>query len=423
MLDLDFVRSRFPALDSGWAYLDNGGGSQIVQPVLDRLHEFLVGSFVQVGATYVPSTLATERLERAHRAVATLVNAREPDEVVMGPSTTALFGTLARSLAETIEPGDEIVVTRGDHEANIAPWLTLERAGAIVRWWEIDPAGELSLEALDAVLGPKTRLVSVTHASNILGTINPIRAIPDRVHAAGAWLCVDGVGFAPHRAVDVQELDVDFYAFSFYKTFGPHHAVLFGRKEHLLRLPGQSFGFIEEDDVPYKFQPGNVNYELSYAVLGITDYLQEVADGLGRTAETVGPDSGRRGDDAHAGREVRTAVESAFGAIADHEERLCDRLLGFLRARPRVRILGSPEADREIRVPIVSFVTPDVASRTIVEAVDDHRVGIRFGDFYSRRLVDALDLPDEDGVVRVSMVHYNTLTEMDRLIEALDAAL
>ncbi|NNL30922.1 MAG: aminotransferase class V-fold PLP-dependent enzyme, partial [Gemmatimonadetes bacterium] len=273
-LDIDFVRSSFPALQSGWAYLDNGGGSQIAQPVLDRLRDFLVSSNVQLGASYEPSRVAAARLAEAHEAVATLVNAESPDEVVMGPSTTALLRTLATSLGRTLASGDEIVVTRGDHEANIGPWLELERLGAVVRWWEVDPrTGELPLEALDAVLSPRTRLVAMTHASNILGSINPVRDVADRVHAVGGWLCVDGVGFAPHRAVDVRALDADFYAFSFYKTFGPHHAVLYGKRRHLLELPGHGFYFIPEDDVPYKFQPGNVNYELSYSLVGLLDYL------------------------------------------------------------------------------------------------------------------------------------------------------
>ena len=417
-LDVAWVRSRFPALDGAWAFLDNGGGSQIVQPVLDRMHEFLTTSNVQLGASYAPSRLASERLDGAQRAVATLVNARHPDEVVMGPSTTALLRTLAASVGRALEPGDEIVVTEGDHEANVGPWLELEREGARIRWWRVDPdTGELPLDALDGLLGPRTRLVAMTHASNILGGINPVREVADRVHDHGAWLCVDGVGFAPHRAVDVQALGVDFYAFSFYKTFGPHHAVLWGRREHLLELPGHAFHFIDEDDVPYKFQPGNVNYELSYSIVGLLEYLEEVAVRCGMEASDE--PMGLGGPTESGGRPRRRAVETAFAAIAAHEERLAARLLDFLASREDVRVVGAAGADRDRRVPIVSFVTPRRESRTIVEAVDRHRVGIRYGHFYSARLVEALDLPDPDGVVRVSMAHYNTVGEIDRLVEAL----
>jgi cysteine desulfurase family protein (TIGR01976 family) len=407
-LDLDVVRGRFPALSDDVVFFDNGGGSQIAQPVLDRMTSFLVESNVQLGASYDRSRLASDRLAEAHRGVATLVNARDPDEVVMGPSTTALLRTLAGSLARTIEPGDEIVVTNGDHEANIGPWLELERVGARVRVWHVDPeTGELDPDDLAALLGPHTRLVAVTHTSNILGSINPIREIADRVHDHGAWLCVDGVGFAPHRAVDVQALDADFYVFSFYKTFGPHHAVLWGRKELLQALPGHGFVFVSEDDVPYKFQPGNVNYELSYGVLGIMDYLAEIAGGRG-VADVV---------------HDRESVEAAFDLIADHEAGLTDRLLDFLRGRPGVRIVGRDTSDPAERVSIVSFVVGGVPSRSIVEAVDPHGIGIRFGHFYSARLIEALGLEEADGVVRVSMVHYNTAAEVDRLIGVLDTLL
>lgn len=407
MLDLGYVRGRFPALTDGPVYFDNGGGSQILQPVLDRMRAFLVGSNVQLGASYGASRLASDRVREAHEGVRVLLNAWSADEVVMGPSTTVLLRTLAGSVGRVLRPGDEVVVTDGDHEANIAPWVELERIGARVRFWHVDPAtGELEVDDLRPLLGPRTRLVAVTHASNILGSINPIREIADLTHEHGAWLCVDGVGFAPHRAVDVRALGVDFYAFSFYKVFGPHHAVLWGRHEHLLALPGHGFFFVDESDVPYKFTPGNVNYEASYGVLGILDYLGEVA-----ADATDGRSSGRQ------------AVEWSFGAIARHEEVLAGRLLDFLGSRPRVAVVGSTDPARERRVPIISFVVDGSSSADIVRAVDPHGIGIRYGHFYSRRLVEALGLPIDDGVVRVSMAHYNTLSEVDRLLTVLDPIL
>ena len=413
-LDLDVVRGRFPALSDDVVFFDNGGGSQILQPVLDRINSFLIESNVQLGASYPMSQKAGARLVEAHEGVATLMNASHADEVVMGPSTTALLRTLAESLARVIVPGDEVIVTSGDHEANIGPWLALERAGARVRFWNVDPiSGELDLDDLRPMLGSQTRLVAVTHTSNILGSINPIRAIADLVHEHGAWLCVDGVGFAPHRAVDVRALDVDFYAFSFYKTFGPHHAVLYGRADILRSIPGLGFFFIDESDVPYKFQPGNVNYELSYGVLGILDYLDEVAAGLGHVS--LGDLSG--------GTRDRAAVDVAFGAFAEHEAVLGGRLLDFLASKSGVRVVGSTSNAAAVRVPIISFVVDGARSSKIVEAVDPHGIGIRFGHFYSVRLIEALGHSDRDGVVRVSMVHYNTVEEVDRLVRALDPLL
>ncbi len=402
-LDMDMVRSRFPALDTEWAFFDNGGGSQIVQPVLDRMIEYLVGSNVQHGASYDVSRLASDRVSAAQVAMATLINARHPSEIVMGGSTTLLLQTLATAFAGKLDAGDEVIVSSGDHESNIAPWLELERIGVTVKFWDVDvETFQLQLEDLHALMGPRTKLVAVAHTSNILGTVNPIRDIADAVHAHGALLCVDGVAYAPHRAIDVEAMDVDFYAFSFYKTYGPHQALLYGKLDLLVDLPSRSFSFVAEDDVPYKFQPGGVNYELSYGMLGLMDYLDELA-----------------GTHNHS----RSAVESSFAMIAEHEEALSARLLGFLRDRAGVQIMGLETADRAARVPIVSFVVEGMPSSEIATRMDTHRVAIRFGHFYSPRLIERLGLTAEEGVVRVSMVHYNTLEEVDRLVSELDRIL
>lgn len=398
-LDIELVRSRFPALAADWVFLDNGGGSQIAQPVLDRINEYLVTSNVQHGASYDVSRLASDRVYAAQEAMATLLNARHASEIVTGGSTTALLQTFATSFGRTLEPGDEVVVSSGDHEANVSPWLELERVGVKVKFWDVDPRSlELRLEDLESLMGPRTKLVAVAHVSNIMGTINTIREIAAAVHARGALLCVDGVAFAPHRAIDVQALDADFYAFSCYKTYGPHQALLYGKRDLLLELPSRSFFFIGEDDVPYKFQPGGVNYELSYGMLGLMDYLDELC-----------------GADGHE----RGTVEAAFAMIAEHEEALSARLLGFLRDRPGVRIIGREDADRSVRVPVISFIVDGMSSSEVVDRVDPHRIGIRFGHFYSARLIEQLGLASGDGVVRVSMVHYNTLDEVERLMSVL----
>jgi selenocysteine lyase/cysteine desulfurase len=274
-----------------------------------------------------------------------------------------------------------------------------------VKLWHVNAESfQLRLGDLESLMGPRTKLVAVTPTSNILGTINPIREIADAVHAHGALLCVDGVAYAPHRAIDVQAMDVDFYAFSFYKTYRPHHALLYGRRDLLVDLPNRSFDFIAEDDVPYKFQPGNVNYELSYGMLGLMDYFDELAGA---------------GPNAHQ----RDAVESSFTMIAEHEQGLSARLLDFLCDRPGVRIIGEQTADDAVRVPIISFVVEHMPSSEVVARMDEHRVAIRFGHFYSARLIEHLGLTSNEGVVRVSMVHYNTLEEVEQLTAALDEVL
>jgi cysteine desulfurase family protein (TIGR01976 family) len=401
-LDLDRVRASFPALESGWAFFDNAGGSQVLRTVAERVSDYLLTTSVQLGASYAVSQAASARYAQARATVARLLNAARPEEIVFGPSTTQLMRNLAAAMASQLRPGDEIVLTDFDHESNIGPWLGLAERGVVFRTWHADPmTGEIDLADLAALLRPRTKLVCVTHASNILGTINPIADIAALVHAHGARLCVDAVAYAPHRAVDVQACGADYYVFSFYKVYGPHFAVMWGRHEHLLELDGLYHWFYGKDKVPGKLEPGNANYELAWGCTGIVDYL----DGLG----------GGTGD--------RHAIDRAFDAIAVHEEALSERLLSWLRERNDVRIVGRRESDAALRVPTIAFKVDGRDSQDIVRQVDEDRIGIRHGDFHSRRLVERLGLMDEGGVVRVSMVHYNTLAEVDRLVGSLDRAI
>lgn len=407
-LDMSFVESQFPALKGReFIYLDNAGGSLVLQGVADRVSDYLLTSSVQHGATYAKSQLAMERLAAAQRSVMTLINAARPDEVVMGPSTTALLRILGIAIGETLAPGDEIVVSVAEHESNFGPWENLTRKGVKLVRWPVEPGTyRLDPQRLASLMTERTRLVCCTHASNLLGTIYPIREFADIAHAHGAKICVDAVAYAPHRAVDVRALDVDYYAFSFYKVYGPHHAVLYGRYGDLASLPGQNHFFIEPSRTAYKFQPGNVNYELAYGCIGISEYLVELA---------------RRGGAPASGE--RAAIRAAFDLIGEQEERVCAKFLDFLNALPSVRIIGETTADAAIRVPTVSFVTAKGRHSDIVSAVDRFNIGIRHGDFYARRLSEHLKLDPVQGVIRVSMAHYNTLDEIDALVTALEPLL
>jgi len=404
-LDLNFVRAQFPALAGDWVFLDNAGGSQALGRVIDRIGDYLRTTNVQLGASYAISERAGARMQDAQRRMAELVNAERPEEAVMGPTSTLLVQLLARAMAHQFAPGDEVVVSRADHESNIGAWVGLASIGVVPRFWELNPGSHLlQLDDLERVMSPRTRLVAFTHASNIFGTINPVAAITRFVHDRGAKVCVDGVAYAPHRAVDVRAWDVDYYVLSLYKVYGPHHALLYGKYAHLLELANLYHYFIAKDRIPYKLQPGNPNYELSYGAIGIADYLAELGARMGA------PDAAA----------PRAQIERAFGAIADHEEALADRLLGYLATRPGVRVIGDPVADQAVRVPTISFVVDGVDSETIVRHIDAQQIGIRFGDFHSRRLAEHLELQRHNGAVRVSMVHYNTLEEIDRLIQGLD---
>jgi len=408
MLDLARIRAEFPALNNDCIYLDNAGGSQVLARVADRIRDYLLTTSVQLGASYARSVEASEKVLAARRSVATLINAAHDEEVVMGGSTTGLMFLATRAILPSIRPGDEIIVTNSDHEANIGGWMRLAEAGAVVKIWQVDRDSlQLDVADLDHLLTARTKWVAMTHASNVLGTINPVRQIADRVHQAGARLCVDGVAYAPHRLVDVQASGADLYVFSFYKVFGPHYAVLWGRRELLLSLPGLNHHFIGDDVLPYKLQPGNVNFELSYGCIGIGEYLADTGRSLG--APTAAGD--------------RTAMQLAFDHFARHEDNLAEQLLGYLRGKRGVRIIGLRRVTNGDRVPTISFVVADRTPEAIVRYLDRYNVGIRFGDFYAKRLIESLGLHNTGGVVRISMAHYNTSDEIAALIQRLDEIL
>ena len=405
-LDLAAIRGEFPALAQDFVFLDNAGGSQVLARVADRVRDYLLTSSVQLGASYAHSQAAGAKVLQARQSVARLINAAHDEEVVMGGATTALMFQLIQAILPQVRPGDEVILTNTDHEANIGAWLRLQAAGATVRFWNVNPQTlELDLADLEQLLSPRTTWVAMTHASNVLGTVNPVAEAAQRVHRVGARLCVDAVAYAPHRLVDVQASGADVYVFSFYKVFGPHYAVLWGRRELLLQLASLNHYFIAPETLPYKLQPGNVNYELSYGCIGISDYL-----------EAVGTALGAQGD-------VRSRMQHAFDAFERHEDALAQQLLAYLRGKAGVRIIGRTHTGDGLRVPTVSFVVRGAMSESIVLHTDRFGIGIRFGDFYAKRLIEALGLQARGGVVRVSIAHYNTPAEMDHLIKHLDAAI
>jgi len=404
-LNFDYIRSQFPGLDTDWILFDNAGGSQTAWPVVQRMNEYYQTSNVQLGGSYEASQLAGQRVAGAVEAMATYVNADDPAEIVLGQSTSMNLRVLSLCLAENFQPGDEVIHTNLDHEANVGPWADLEKRGIKVKTWRVNPdSWTLEIDDLRELLTDRTRLVAVTHVSNVVATINPIKEIARVVHDAGAIICVDGVAYAPHARVDVRGLDVDFYAFSFYKTYGPHYAILYGRREHLDNMPGINHYFLQSE-VPYKFQPGNVNYELTYSLMGIWDYWEGFA--LAHQRDDL--------EDDRPGQ-----ISFAFDAIAGHEKALAAPLIDLLQSKPKVRIIGLPTAARSVRMPTIAFVVDGKRSDDITLAVDRHKIAIRYGDFYAARLIDDLGLRAHNGVVRASFVHYNTLDEVHRLVAVLD---
>jgi cysteine desulfurase family protein (TIGR01976 family) len=422
MLDLDDVRARFPALsvvddashggagDGGvrpsWALFDNAGGSVPVAGVIDRAAAYMRRYGVQLGASYPRSEGAMAAVAAGKAAAASLFGA-SVDEVVVSGSTTANLGLLAQACRGFLRPGDRVVVTDLDHESNIGAWCRLAHDGIeVVEWGFHRESGLLRLQDLEPLLGPKTRLVAFTQCANVVGAIHDVAAWAPQIRATGAKVVVDGVAYAPHRFVDFHALGVDAWACSLYKVYGPHLGFMATKPELLAELRSQNHFFIPREEGPYHLMPGNVNHELTAALPGVIEYFEHLAAHHGIT-----------------GASFRDQLRGVFDRIAAHETALCEPLLAYLRERDDVTILGHTSSDAALRVPTVAFTIRGRHAKSIVDAVERHRVAIRWGHFYAHRAMTALDLHDHGGVVRVSMAHYNTNAEVQRLLEALDDAL
>ncbi|KAF8656071.1 hypothetical protein AX16_002771 [Volvariella volvacea WC 439] len=423
-LDIDKARSSFPALDSGYIFADNAGGSQAAKVVVDRISDYLLNTNVQLGADYSVSVKSTKRvLEEGPREATKLFNARSPDEIVFGASSTLNLENLARGLEKDVKEGDEFIVT-GEHEANVGAWKKLAvRRGCTIKNWRATPAQTarpnpyaISLKVEDVLpsITSRTRIVAFTACSNILGSIIPVKefvkAIRQTAKERGAEkleISVDCVAYAPHRLIDVQDWDVDFAVFSYYKVYGPHTSALYVRSSSLeSSVTSIVHHFLKVGSTSYKLQPGGPGYELVYGTTGVIPYLLSLTPS--------------------------NSLKATFEAIAQHEQTLLKPLIGYLvsdEAYERgVRIVGE-EGIGLSRVPTVSFVVVGqraVSSRKIVEFFDQKGgVGIRWGHFYAYTIVDELrpKIDTDEGVVRISLVHYNTVEEVERIISILKEAL
>ena len=408
MATLDAMRAQFPALESGFVYLENAGGSQLPRSVIDAMGAYMAERYVQLGAGYPASIEATRTVDDAHTFANQFVNGEGRGFCVIGPSTTQLCAMLADCYRLKLRPGDEVVICETAHEANAGPWTRLERDGIVVKTWRLDPAAcfegnrpSCPIVNLREVLTERTRIVAFPHVSNLLGEIVDVAEVTRVAHDVGARVVVDGVAFAPHRAIDVAAWDVDFYVYSAYKVFGPHMAVMFGKEEAWAELEGPNHFFLPRG--AYKFELGGANHEGCAGLLGLQEYLAFVA---GAT---------------EANSISRLQIEQAWARMAALERPLQERLVGYLLEKASVRIVGP--ADGPERVPTVSFVHCSLRPSEIVAAVDRSGIGIRYGHMYAYRLCQALGIDLDEGVVRVSAVHYNSLDEVDRLIDVFQTVL
>lgn len=402
-LDVAFCRDQFPPQCWDWAFFENAGGSFVPKSVINRLTAYMTECQVQPGAPFPASTLAAERMADGHKKMAAMIGA-DIDEVVIGPSTSANIDVLSRALRPLWSDDDEVIVTNLNHEANAGPWHRLAAQGIRVTEWPVNPdTAELDVELLGRLLNDKTRLVAFPHVSNITGNINNVAEITRQAHAAGAQVCVDGVAYAPHRFVDVKAWDVDYYAFSLYKTFGPHIGLMYGKKEHLLAARSQHHYFIPESDTSYKMNPAGPQHEIIASLVGVADYIDAVAN------EHLDP----------APENATERTRAVFDLFAAHETKLSEIFLNWVNAKNNVRLIGRATASD--RAPTFSIVVDGMRSEDIARKVESDNIAIRHGDFYAKRLVEAVGVADaDDGVVRCSMAHYNTVPEVERLVAALD---
>lgn len=408
---IDAVRAQFPGLERRVGgqpaiFFDGPAGSQVPRRVAEAVCDYLLHRNANHGGPFATARESDAVIAEAHRAVADFLGARRPEEIVFGANMTTLTFALSRALARTWRAGDEVVVTRLDHDANVSPWeLAARDAGAVVRHVGIHPHDcTLDLDQLRSLLTARTRLVAVGAASNLVGTINPIREISGLAHAAGAEFFVDAVHFAPHRPIDVVDWDCDYLVCSPYKFFGPHLGVLWGRSASLRELPAYKLR-VAPDDLPDRWSTGTACHE------GIAGTLEAIAY-LADLGERV------------AGRSLdrRAAIRAAFAAIEGHEGALCGQLLSGLSALPGAKVVGITDIDRlEERTPTVGILFENSTAGALSEELGKRGVFTWGGNSYALPLTEALDL-EPHGLLRVGILHYNTAAEVSRFLELLPEA-
>lgn len=412
-LDPQTIRSQFPSLDRPAIFFDNPGGTQIAKHSLDRINRYLIECNANHEGAFATSIASDAVLDEAHRAMADFYNASSPREIVFGNNMTTLTLHISRSLSREWKEGDEIVVTRLDHDANVTPWaLAAQDRGAKIVWVDFDVEdGTLKLDELQKALERKPRLLAVGYASNSLGTINPLEGIIRMAHEAGTRVYVDAVQYAPHGPIDVQKLDCDFLVSSAYKFFGTHAGILYGKRELLEQL----FAYKVRpatNELPGKFETGTQNHEGIAGVLGAVEYFEWIGKAFGgKYAEELAKDN-------YQGR--RLELKKAMTAIHAYERELSRALLSALESVPGLRLYGLTDPDRlEERVATFSFRLKDLPPRRVAEKLAQEGIYVWDGNYYAINVTERLGLEDSGGMVRVGGVHYNTLEEVERLREAL----
>ncbi len=409
------LRTEFPALQQEVGgrpliFMDGPGGTQVHGSVIDAMGRYFTEANSNADGLFLYSQRTNQTETSARKALADLLNASRPEEIVFGPNMTSLTFNLSRAIGRTLSPGDEIVVTRLDHDANIAPWRALEEIGVVVRHADFDPTDcTLDMGSLEKAITARTKLVALGYASNAVGTINDVAQAASLAHAAGAWLYVDAVHYAPHGPIDVQALDCDFLVCSVYKFFGPHLGALYGRFDLLELLPAYKVR-PAHDEPPHKFETGTLDFEATAGAMATIDYLASIGRRYGAELAPRYPGfEGRRLD-----------LKTGMDAIRAYETDLCHRLLTGMQEIPGLRIYGITDPMRlDQRVPTLSFTLEGISPQEIARRLNEANIFAWDGNFYALAVTERLGLEGHGGLLRVGLVHYNTAEEVDLLLGVL----
>ena len=406
-LDIDYVRSQFPAfkdpLSKEWSFFENAGGSYVPQNVIDKLSQFMISTKVQPYAEYPMSKIAGENMDKATELFAQMINAKK-NEILIGGSTSINLYVLSNALKKYLNPGDEIIVTNQDHEANISPWRRLKEIDAKIIEWKFNLDNhELKISDLQNLITKRTKILAVTHCSNIVGSINNLKKISEIAHKNNIIVIGDGVSYAPHGFPDVKKLDVDFYTFSLYKTYGPHLALLYGKEEILKDLPNQNHEFLE-NKYPYTINPGGPNHEELVSLIGIYEYFENLYNHHFHNTNLS----------------TREKIEKINEIISLHEEEVGNPILEYISSRDDLKLIGKNKIFDKNRAPTISFISKTLSSKKISEILVNNKIATRNDNFYAWRCLEALNIDPDDGVVRLSLTHYNSKDDVNKLLLALD---
>ncbi|SBS30954.1 putative cysteine desulfurase [Marinomonas aquimarina] len=406
-LDLQFVRSQFPAFDepslAGQAFFDNAGGSYACLPVIVQLNRYYHQNKIQPYHLHPVSQEAGRQMDESHDRLAGYLNVL-PEEVHLGPSTSQNTYVLAQAFAHVLQAGDEIIVTNQDHEANIGVWRRLAERGIVIKEWRVDPiTGELDSSELDTLFSDKTKLLAFTHSSNVVAHINPVKDICAKAKAAGVWTLVDGVAYAGHGFPDVKDLGADIYLFSLYKAFGPHQGVMVIRQDVALKLGNQGHFFNGEYRHKW-FVPAGPDHAQVAAARGVVDYFDRLHD-----------------HHFDASKDISVRASHVRKLLQDADAALLPQLLDYVSEHPKLTLVGPSDFTK--RCATVSMLATEQTPQELAAKLVKQGIICGAGHFYAVRLLEALGVDPNTGVLRLSFVHYTSREDMTQLLEALDKAL